>query len=626
MKRALSGKIGFFATAFAILISLIHIWYNSFGLIDVVKKNAIHLMLLMGIGFLYYPATSKSPQDRPSWMDYVLFVSSLASGIYFLLIYDRLVASIFEPIFPDYIYGVVFMLLTIEASRRIIGLPLTVLSLVFLFYTYLGPHAPSLFAHKGFNLQRIIIRMTMTDEGILGVALMVSSSYIFMFILFSSFLKVTKAAEFFNDLAFSLAGRSRGGPAKIAIVASGLTGTISGSAQANVVTTGSFTIPLMKSIGYKPHFAGAVEAIASTGGTYMPPVMGAAAFIMCSFLGIPYTTVILAGLTPALLYYYTIFLMVDLRAKRRGLTGLSQDQIPSFRQVIIQRGHLSLPLLAIIIFLIIGYSPLSAAFIGIVSVIIVASIRKDTRISLRGYLDALQEGAVNAVEIAVICGVVGFIIGSVAMTGVGNVIGQNIVNLSGGYLFLTLVLCMLTSFVLGMGLPGPACYIITVTVAAPALYLLGVDRMASHFFVFYYGMLSGVIPPVALTSYTAAAIAKCSPTKLALTGFALASGAIMLPYMFVYNPELLLINFTWPKYIYVIAASLLALFGSAAVIIGTLRDNLSILERVLLAVSTILLIHPLSRIFGIVLFVAVVGFHVLMAIRSERKAFDEAIS
>jgi TRAP transporter 4TM/12TM fusion protein len=619
MKRKFNGEIALFLTGFAIIISLIHIWYNSFGLIDVVKKNSFHITLLMGLGFLYYPATAKSPQEKPSWMDWILFSLSIVVCIYFALAYDRLAASVFQPTFTDYVYGVLFMILTVEASRRFVGLPITILSVFFLFYAYFGPYFPGVFAHKGFTVQRIIIRMTMTDEGILGIALMVSSSYIFMFILFSSFLKVTKAAGFFNDIAFAIAGTTRGGPAKIAIVASCLTGTISGSSQANVVTTGTFTIPLMKSIGYKPHFAAAVEAVASTGGTYMPPIMGAAAFIMSSFLGISYTTIMLAGFVPALLYYYNIFVMVDLRAKELGLLGLPRERLPKLRKVLLDGGHLLIPLVLIIISLLVGYSPLSAAFTGIISVVIVAALRKHTRLALKDFIEALQEGAVGAIEIAVICGIVGFIIGSVTMTGIGNVIGQYVVSISGENLAITLIFCMITAFILGMGLPGPACYIVTVTIVAPSIILLGINNMAAHFFVFYFGMLSGVIPPVALTSYTAAAIAKAAPTKVALTGFGLASAGIILPYSFIYNPEILLINFEMMKFLYTIVAMLMALFCSAVAIIGLLKVKLLFMERVIFAVATILLISPETRIAGFVVAAGILFLHIFMRSRATGK-------
>ena len=310
--RKLSGKIGLFVVIFSVFSAIIHIWYNSFGLIDILKKNSIHLTLMMGIIFLTKPPFRSSSKENPSLIDWALFLLSLACGAYFMLSYDRFINAMMIPNQADIIYGIVFLLLVIEGARRTVGLPLTLLSISFLAYTYLGPYMPGIFLHQGFTLKRILIRMSLTSEGVLGIATMISASYVFMFILFGSFLKVTKASEFFNDIASALTGQSRGGPAKIAILASALTGTISGSSQANVATTGSFTIPLMKSIGYKPYFAGAVEAIASTGGILMPPIMGAAAFIMSSYLGISYTTIMLAGFTPAFLYYFTLNILTVL--------------------------------------------------------------------------------------------------------------------------------------------------------------------------------------------------------------------------------------------------------------------------------------------------------------------------
>ena len=616
--RSFHGKLALWFAIFAAVVSLGHIWFNSYGLIVIVKKNALHLALLMGMGFLMRPFSERSPQDAPSWVDWILCFLSIGAGIYFVAIYGRLVESAFRPITADYIYGLIFMLLLIEASRRFVGNVITILAVAFLAYTYLGPYFPDVLAHQGFTITRIITRMTMTDEGILGVATMVSSSYIFMFILFSSFLTKTKASEFFNDLASAIAGSRRGGPAKVAIFASALTGTISGSSQANVVTTGSFTIPLMKDIGYKPYFAGAVEAVASTGGILMPPIMGAAAFIMCSFLGMPYKTIMYAAFPAAFLYYFTIYVMIDLGALKWGLLGLPREQLPSLKRVLLERGHMLIPLILIIVILLIGFSPLMAAFFGIISLLVVSSFRKNTRMSFKEVFEALSEGAVNAVEIATIFGIVGFIIGAVGMTGIGQVIGQNIVSLSGNHLYLALILCMVTAIILGMGLPGPACYMITVTIAAPALIMMGVDRLASHFFVFYFGTLSAVIPPVALTSYTAAAIARCSPTRVALTGLMLASAGLLLPYMFVYNPEILLIHFQWKVFIFSIVSLAIGLYCSSVAIMGVLRIPLNVVERILFMGTAVLLISPLvmTRVTGIALSIVMVTFHVL---KSKRK-------
>ncbi len=602
--RKLSGKIGMWALILSVSTSLIHIWMNSFGLTVVIKRNIIHIGLLMALAFLYYPATKRSPKNRPSVFDWIFSFWMIGIAIYFYLNYERMVRALLTPTTLDYIYGISLMILVVEASRRVVGLPLTLFSVFFLFYAYFGPYFPEPFSHQGYNLRRIMIRMTMTDEGIPGIAVMVSSSYVFMFVLFSSFLKASGASKFFNDLAAAIAGDKRGGPAKMAIIASALTGTISGSSQANVVTTGSFTIPLMKETGYKPYFAGAVEAISSTGGILMPPIMGAAAFIMSSFLGLPYLKIMYAGFIPAVLYYFTLYHMVDLGAVKWNLLGVPKDRLPKVKEVIRERGHMAIPLVFLIVVLIIGFSPLMSALVGLVLIIIVGAFKENTRLSLKDIINALNEGAMGAISIAVVCAIVGYIIGVVGMTGLGQVIGQNIVAFAHGHLWLTLIMCMITAIVLGMGLPAAACYIITVTVAAPALIMMGVNPLAAHFFAFYFGTMSAVIPPVALTSYTAAAIAKAPPTKVALTGFSIGIAGFLIPYFYVYNPVLLLINFSWGTFIWAVFGALLGLYSMAIAIIGILKKGIPTYERILFALVTFLMIpnNLYARILGILLF------------------------
>ncbi len=600
-KRKLAGKVGVFVLLFSVLVSLIHLWYNSFGLLGVIQKNIMHLTLMMGLAFLTKPATNKSPLDRPSYFDWTLFALSMGCGLYFFFSYMRLVESLMQPNVYDFIYGIVLALLMIEAARRTVGVPLTVLSLIFLIYVYVGPYMPGDLAHRGFTLKRILVRMTMTSEGILGVAVMVSASYIFMFILFASFLKATSASTFFNDLASAIAGTARGGPAKIAIFTSALTGTINGSSQANVATTGSFTIPLMKESGYKPFFAGAVEAIASTGGILMPPIMGAAAFLMSSLIGVSYSKIIISAITPSILYYFTLYHMVDLRAAKMGLVGIDKDKLPDLKQVLLKRGHLIVPLILIIVALVRGYSPVLAAFIGIISVIVVSSFRKETRLSFNDIVDALAEGARNGASIAIICGIVGFIIGSVGMTGIGQVIGYNIVDMAGGSLIFTAVLSMIVAIILGMGLPGPACYIVTSTIVAPALMLLDVPVLVAHFFAFYYGIMSAVIPPVALTSFTAGAIANADTNKVAIYGFLLGAAGMLLPFMFIYNPVILMIDFSLVKYVFSTFCLAVGLYFAAVTIIGMLKAKLMMMERILFGLISLSLIfaNPYVRITGL---------------------------
>lgn len=604
MSRKFSGNIATFVLIFSVAISLIHLWYNSFGLIDILRKNMIHLSLMMGLVFLTTPALKSSSKEKPSIVDWFLFSLSLILGIYFLMNYSRIGETLIVNSY-DYIYGIFFMLIIIEASRRTVGLPLTILAVSFLIYTYYGQYMPGIFIHKGFSLTRIIIRMSMTSEGILGIAVMISSSYVFMFILFGSFLRATHASEFFNDFAMAMSGSTRGGPAKVAMIASALTGTINGSAQANVVTTGSFTIPLMKSIGYKPYFAGAVEAIASVGGIFMPPIMGAAAFIMSSFLGIPYLKIALAAFTPAVLYYITLYFMIDLGAVKWGLSGIKKEKLPPIKSVMIAKGHMLIPLIMIIVFLVIGFSPIFTALVGIIFVIAISYLRKETRLSLKGIIYALSEGAQDAASIAIICGVVGFIIGSMGMTGLGQSIGIYIVHFAHEKLFLTAFFVMITAIILGMGLPGTACYIITATIAAPALVELGVSQLSAHFFAFYFGTMSAVIPPVALTSFTAATLAKANTNKVALYGLFLGSAGLILPFMFIYNPVILLQNFTWGNYLFSIFALVVGLYATAITIMGVLREKVNYLYRGLFFFAAVLLIIPkhTSRISGFVLFI-----------------------
>ncbi len=594
--REFTGNVKLFAVALAVLTSLVHCWMNSIGLIMTIKMNAIHLATMMALVFLYFPARAKSRQDAPSAIDWMCVGLALLGGLYIIVSYDRILADRLEVNQMDLIISVMTMVLLVEASRRAVGMPLTVLCVFFLVYTKYGPYFPGLFSHRGFDWARVITRMALTDQGIYGVTIMVSSSYVFMFILFGAFLAATKTSEFFNDFALAIAGKYRGGPAKVAVVASALMGSISGSSQANVATTGAFTIPLMIKVGYKPFFAGAVEAAASTGGILMPPIMGASAFIMSTFLGIPYVTIMLAGIFPALLYYGAIMTMVDLRAKSNGLRGLTAEELPSLKAALLDKGHMTIPLVLIIYFLVAGYTPLFSAFLGLIAIIVLSSCKKSTRMGLKEFIGALDGGARSAAPVGIACGIVGFIVGAVGMTGVGQVIAMNIIMFAGGKLWAALILCMLAALVLGMGLPASACYIITATIAAPALQQMGVNPLAAHFFAFYYGTMSAVVPPVALTSYTAAGLAKASPTKVAVVGFGLAMSGLLLPYLFVYNPVLLLVDFTWAKFIPTITCAVVGVFSLSAGLIGMLRGRMPLWERVLFAAAGIALVNPLNMV------------------------------
>lgn len=592
MSRITTKKIGVFITIYAACTSLFHIWMNSASLMIAIKRNALHLGFMLGLAFLMFPASKKKKKEEPSILDYILCILGISVGVYIYLTYDNLVERSLIPNNLDYVFAVLTIILTLEAGRRCVGNILPCLSIIFILYSKYGYIMPGILAHKGFSWKRILTRMYLTDGGVFGVTLMVSASYVFMFILFGSFLHKSGTAQFFNNFALAFAGRLRGGPAQVAVMASGLMGTISGSSQANVATTGSFTIPLMKKVGYKPYYAAAVEAAASTGGILMPPIMGAASFMMASFLGVPYLKIMYAGIIPALFYYFAIFTMIYFEAKKMGLEGMDKDQLPKLKNILIKEGHLIFPIIVILMMLLKGLTPLYAAFYGLIATIFTSMLKKSTRMNGRKIVEALEEGAKNAVPVAIACAVVGFIVGVVSMTGLGQVMAHNIIKLSSGHLWLALTLVMIASIFLGMGLPATACYIITASIAAPALIKMGVKPIAAHFFAFYYGTLSAVVPPVALTSYTAAGIAKASPTKVAFSGFKLAIAGIMIPFMFVYSPMLLMIDVHIISLILGVFTGGIGIIALASSVEGYFIGKMNIIERLLGVIGALLLVKP----------------------------------
>ncbi len=410
--------------------------------------------------------------------------------------------------------------------------------------------------------------MYLTTEGILGIPLGVCSTFIYLFILFGSFREKTGLGQLFIDISNAIAGWASGGPAKMAVITSALEGTVSGSSVANTVESGSLTIPMMKRLGYRPEFAAAVEASSSTGGQIMPPIMGAAAFIMAEFLNMPYLQIAKAAIIPACLYFFGVFMEVHFEAKRCKLRGLRKDELPVFMDVMRERGHLFVPLVSIIVFLSIGFTPLYAALMGLVTCVVVGAMRKSTRMSLREIADAFELGARNAIGVALACASAGIIIGVITLTGLGLKLANGLVDLAGGNLLLTLMFTMVTSIILGMGAPTTANYIITSTIAAPALILLNVHPLAAHMFVFYFGIVADITPPVALAAYAGASIAKSDPLKTGIISTKLAIGAFIVPFIFVYNPAMLWINTTWVGIIQTLFTSCIGMTAIGASMIG----------------------------------------------------------
>lgn len=613
-RRVLAGWWRKTAFVAAVLLSVFQVYTAAFGILAPEYQRGIHYAFVLFLLFFLYPALKgKSENVVIPWYDVILALTSVAINLYPIVFFYQIAFRAGEFTSLDGYFSFALIILTLEAARRIIGWPLVIISILALLYARIGYLVPGYFGHRGFDLLTISTHSVLTMEGVMGIPMAVASTFVFIFILFSSFLKASGLGRFFIDFAVALIGHYRGGPAQVAVISSGLLGTISGSSTANVVGTGSFTIPLMKSIGYKPHFAGAVEAAASTGGQLMPPVMGAAAFIMAEFLGISYLKIALSAAIPAVLYYLAIGLMVDKEAARTGMKGIPRDQTPNLIKLIRESGLLVIPIFTIIYVLVKGYTPLMAGLVGLVSCFGISALRRSTRMGLWTVLKAMREGAENAILITTACACCGIIIGVVTLTGVGLKIGYGIVTLAGGSLFLTLVFTMLTSLVLGMGVPTTANYIITSTVAAPALITLKIPALAAHLFVFYFGIIADITPPVAVAAYTGAAIAKADPIKTGLTASRLAIAAFVVPYFFIYNPFLLLIEIHPMRTIIAIATALVGIYALASAMSGYWRLDLKIWERIPLFVAAIALLDPglLTDTIGLglILFVRGIVYH-----------------
>jgi len=483
----------------------------------------------------------------------------------------------------------------------VVGLPIVVIASSFLLYSYFGAYFPGFLAHRGYSISRIVSHMYFTTEGILGIPLGVSATFIFLFVLFGAFLEKTGIGKLFIDIANAIAGWASGGPAKVAVITSALEGTVSGSSVANTVGSGSFTIPMMKKLGYRPEFAGAVEASASTGGQIMPPVMGAAAFLMSEFIGMPYIEIAKAAAIPACLYFLGILIEVHFEAKRCNLRGMSRSELPRFIDVVKERGYLFLPLFAIIYVLTEGYTPTYAALIGLALSVVAGMLRKATRMSPRDILNALEAGARGALGVAIACATAGIIVGVVTLTGLGLKMANGLIDLAGGNLFFTLFFSMITSLILGMGAPTTANYVITSTMAAPALVQLGVPLLAAHMFVFYFGIIADLTPPVALAAYAGASIAKANPFKTGVISTKLAIGAFIVPYVFVYNPAMLLIGTTPFTLIQNLITACGGMCGLGAAMIGYCLTHMKWWERVWFAIAGLMLIDPgtVTDIIGI---------------------------
>ena len=605
--RELKGVSGKILSAILICFTLFQLYTAIFGIMDAMLQRAIHLAFGLSLVYLFYPTKGSWSRKKMHPVDIGLAIAAATTCIYVVVFYKDLVYRAGRVTTMDMIVGSIAILLVLEAARRVIGWPMVIIALAFIAYALLGRYVPGKLAHRGVDIENLVQQLFFTTEGIFGIPIGVSSTFIFMFLLFGAYLEKTGMGEFFIDSANAIAGFAPGGPAKVAVLSSACMGTLTGSSVANVVGTGSFTIPMMKRLGYKSEFAGAVEATASTGGQLMPPIMGAAAFLMAEFTNTPYIKVISAAAIPALLYYFGVWAGVHFEAKKLGLKGIPKDELPKFSHVMKTRGHLIIPIITVMYLLVSGYTPLRAALGAILTAIVVASIKKETRLSFRDIVSGLEKGAKSALTVIAACACAGIIIGVVTQTGLGLKMGSILVGMADGKLILTLFFTMLTSLVLGIGVPTTANYVITATIAAPALVMLGVPVLAAHMFAFYFGIIADVTPPVCLAAVAAAGVAKSEPMRTGVQAARLAIAAFIIPFIFVYSPQLLLIDVAPFNLIVIVITAIIGIICVASSLTGYFKTKMSIIERLAFLIGGVLLVttNLTSNLVGIALLVGV---------------------
>ncbi len=622
-----------------VALSLFHYWTAGFGLLPELIHRGVHLAFVLGLVFLVFPAfrtgaVAKSsvlmPLGIPLW-DWALFALSVVAVLHVPMIpLDDLAFRVGNPTRDDVIFGGALVLLLLEATRRTVGWPLPVIAIAFMAYALFGRSMPGILVHPGATPSQLINHLYLTTQGIYGIALGVVATYVFHFVLFGVFATRIGLGQLFLDCAAWIAGRYAGGPAKVSIFGSALFGMISGSSVANAVTVGSLTIPMMVRLGYKKHFAAAVESTASTGGQITPPIMGAAAFLMIEFLDLPYTTIILAAIIPAFMHFLGVFIQVHFEAKRDGLRGLEPHEMPDLKAAFARDWPTVIPLVGLLYMLFSGYTPYLAAFTGITLAVLIGLFNPKRRMKPIEIFEGLRDGAKYALAVGVASATVGIVVGVVTLTGVGFKISfivtssamdlaQHvtawlpvwIMSVKTLTLLFTLVLTAFVCILMGCGIPTTATYIIMVTVAAPALGLLGVEPIVAHFFVFYFGVLADITPPVAIAAYAAAGMAGADPFRTGNTAFRLALGKALVPFVFVFSPSMLLVTkgFSWPDMILATTGCVLGIVFLSAAFSKYLITHTRPWERIVLVVASLLLIAPevWSSLAGLALVAPVVA-------------------
>jgi TRAP transporter 4TM/12TM fusion protein len=594
--RTLNGPIALIYAATAIFFSLWYLYTSGFGLVSTESNRGLYLMLTSVLVFLLYPALPTSPKTRPSLFDFIWVAAAVGSIGYWIDQYaDYAINRVSDPNQWDFALGIIAIAVMLETSRRVLGLTVVIIAFVFLAQLYFGNYLPGKLAHSGLGVTRIVEFTFSTQEAMFGVIAATFATFVFPFMIFGAFLEGSGAGQFFMELGTSLTGKWRGGPAKIAVVTSALFGSISGSSVANVVSTGSFTIPLMKRIGFKPHHAGAIEAISSTGGQFMPPIMGAGVFILATLTETEYLKIALMNVIPAFLFFLFLLYMVDIEAMKSGLKGLEEKEIPRISTVLMRGWHYLIPLVVVLGLLFIGYSPDYGAFWGTVSAFVLSFRHKETVMGPRKVIDALITGAHNNTSAGSAIGTLGIIIGGIVLSGLGLKFSAVLIEFAGGNLFFTVVLVTIISIIIGMGSSTTGSYIILAVVAAPALISLGVPEIPAHLVVFYAACLSNITPPVCVSAYAAAAIAGADPMKTGFAALKFGATLVLIPFSFIYAPELLLYGSAYD----IVTGTLGYLFGYLALAMMVqnaepVHGPIAVWQRTAFAVAAFCLLFPTS--------------------------------
>lgn len=606
------GRWAWVVSFLGISLTIFHLWSGYFGTLPSQKQGAVHLGTALGLIFLLYPAKKglQRKQKTVPWYDILLAFIAMYVTYHKIIFFDSILQSRVSGYgIVDTIISIVAILLLLEATRRTVGLPIVIVASAMILYAKFGAYIPTrILSHTGFSFDTIAQNLWYRENGVFGTPIQISAKFIYLFLFFGVMLIHTRIGQFFNDLAFALTGRFTGGTAKAAVAASSLQGMVSGSSVGNTVASGSFTIPMMKKSGFKPEFAAGTEAAASTGGQIMPPIMGAAAFIMMEYIGVSYAVIMATAIIPAVLYFTGIFIGTHFEAKKLGIFGLPKDQLPSLKEQMIRYGYMLIPLVVIIGTVMIGFTTQRAAIYGILAAYLVSLIRKESRLSFKKTLYVFEQGARVALPVIAAVATAGIIAGVVGMTGLGAKFAAGIIALSAGHLFLALFFTMIACLVLGMGLPTTANYVVTATIAAPAL-INGFDLapISVHMFVFYFGIVADITPPVCLAAYAGAGIARANPFMSGVSAVKLAIAAFIVPYIFVYSPILVLVDVQVVQLAIAIISAVVGMIGVSSSMIGYFARRTKLWERIALFVGGILLIMPgmISNIIGVVLIVVV---------------------